>query len=163
MSYKVVFSPSFMFYIQQNEAFFYCYILLWSSLLRLSLHFQRQKKLITIKKLQQGTGEGIICCYMVLRMRKGKVKKKVSIESFQLDKTVWNTWFHFHVCGCHWSNPEPAVWHRWEWTNLQTQSTCSMFLVTQFLLCLYQNHKALVMFPFWLERGKSRVWPSFNI
>lgn len=61
-----------MSHIQQNEAFFffYCYILVWSSLLRLSLHFQRQKKLITIEKQQQNTGEGIIYCYMVLRMRK---------------------------------------------------------------------------------------------
>lgn len=90
MSYKVVLSPSFMFYIQQNEGFFYCYILVWSSLPRLSLHFQKQKKLITTEKQQQGTDEGIIYCYMVLRMRKGKrkVKKRVSSESFQPDKIV---------------------------------------------------------------------------
>lgn len=49
---------------------------LWSSSFRLSLHFQKQKKMITIEKQQQDTAEGNACCYMLLRMRKGKAKVK---------------------------------------------------------------------------------------
>lgn len=49
---------------------------LWSSSLRLSLYFQKWKKIITIEKQQQDTAESYACCCMVLRMRKGKGKVK---------------------------------------------------------------------------------------